>query len=229
MTTERVLRKTWDLFQKQWQFVALVSLISFGVSLVLVLVMGGSLAAGLGGLFAGSSGTDLPFGSLLSGVGLASLGLGALVALLVTPWLTGASAHAGKLALEGKTSSPWQPFQAALQQYGTYLLLTIVLGIALGIGFTLFIIPGLILAVLLGLSPTIVAFEGVGVNQALQRAWTIGRTHFWTILLVGVIVAAASLVLSLVLGWMPLVGSYVSALLGTFGALTLAVIYTEAK
>jgi len=228
MTTETVLRKSWDLFTKHWQFVALVSLIAFAVNAVLAVLMGGSVAGGLAGMMA-SSGADAGFNSLFTTAGLASLGFGAIVTLLVAPLLAGAEAQAGRAIVDGKIGSPVQPFQAALSKYGTYLLLGIVLAIALGIGFALLLIPGVILAVLLGLAPTIVAFEGVGVGEALQRAWALGLKHFWTILLVGAIVAAVSFALSLVLAWVPLASGYVATVVITFGAIVLAVIYTESK
>lgn len=229
MTTEVILRKTWALVVKQWQYIALVSLISFGVSIILTLLATGSVAGGLGGLAAGSMSSDFPFASLLSGAGLASLGIGAILSLLVLPWLTGASAHIGKQVVTGETTQVWQPFSNALRHYVTYLLLTIVLGIGLGIGFMLLVIPGIILGVLLGLSPTIVAFEGVGVNEALAKAWTLGLRHFWTILLVGVIVAAAAFILGLLLGWVPILGGYVATVAATIGTVALAVLYTESK
>lgn len=229
MTTEVVLKKTWALVQKHWQYLALVSLIVFVINILMAVVMGGSVAGGLAGIMSGSGDDSLGMGSLFTAAGMASLGLGVIVTILVTPLLTGASAHVGKLVFEGKTGSPLAPFQTALTQYVTFLLLTIVIGIALMIGFTLLIIPGVILAVLMGMAPTIAAFEGATVGTSLQKAWALGLKHFWTILLVGVVIAALSFVLSLVLALVPWLSAYASALTATVGAVAMAVIYAEAK
>lgn len=229
MTTETVLRKSWDLFLKHWQYLALVALVSFAINAVLAVIMGGSVAGGLGGMMAANRGGNVGMSGLFTAAGLASLGFGAIVTLLVTPLITGAMAHAGRQVVEGKTGSAAQPFQKALAQYGTYLLLAVILGAALSIGFTLLVIPGVILAVLLGLAPTIVAFEGAGVADALKKAWELGMKHFWTMLLVGVIIGVTYFVLMLVFALIPLVSGYFATLVATFAALALSVIYTEAK
>src|SRR5690606_16193257 len=107
-------------------------------------------------------------------------------------------------------------------QYVTFLLLSIALAIVLGIGFMLLIIPGVILAVLLAFSPMAVAVDGLGVGDALKRAWDLGLKHFWTIFLVGLVVAVVSFVLGLVTAPIPFVSTYLSMVVGVYGAIALA-------
>lgn len=230
MSTEAILKQAWDITQKQWKFVALVALVGFGINIVLAMLIAGSVAGGMGGLMMASNFTDASsVSTLFGGAGLATMGVGMLIAALVAPWLTGATAHAGKLALQGSTDNAWAPYQAALGQYVTFLLLSIVLAVALGLGFMLLIIPGVILAVLLALSPMAVAVDNLGVGDALKKAWNLGLKHFWTILLVGVVVAVVSFVLGLVTSPIPLVSTYLSMVVSVYGAIALAAMYKAAR
>jgi len=79
--------------------VALVALVGFAINIVLAMLIAGSVAGGLGGLMASSAATDMSLSAVLGGAGLATMGVGMLIAALVAPWVTGATAHAGKLAL----------------------------------------------------------------------------------------------------------------------------------
>lgn len=228
MDVEKILKESWELTQKHWKFVAIVALIAFGINIVLAMVIAGSVAGGLGGLALSTAGTDLATG-VLGGAGLAALAFGAIVTLLVAPWITGATAHAGKMVVENKTANNWAPYQAALGQYVTFLLLSIVLAVALGIGFMLFILPGIVLAVMLAMSPMAVAVDNASVGDALKASWNIGLKHFWTILLVGVIIAVVSFVLGLVTSFIPVLPTYLSMVVGVYGAIALALMYKAAK
>ncbi len=230
MSTESVLRKSWEIFQKHWQFLALVALIGFGVTVLLGALITGSVLGGLGGILVGREVESLTATTLLTGAGLASLGVGTLALILLLPWLIGASVHAAKLALAGSAAtSAWAPYQASWKQYLTYLPLSIVMGIALIVGFSLLLIPGIILAVLLGLAPIVVAYENASVGDALKQAWRLGLAHFWTILLALAVVSAVAMIASLLAAPVPALGTYVSSLFAVVGAIPLAVIYTETK
>ncbi len=226
MDIGKILTEAWSVYVKNIQFLAVVALISFAVTVAVAWLLVSTGLAGAGALSLSDAAT-YP-GQLLAGVSAGAIGLSILIMLLVTPWLTGANVFAAKLALEQTKENAWVPFQLALKHYLTFLLLTIVLGIVLGIGFMLLVIPGIILAVLFAFSPYVVVAEGAGVSTALSKGWQLGVKHFWTVLVVGIIITVGALVLSVVFGWIPMLGQYVAALVGLFYAVTLAVMYRHA-
>lgn len=95
------------------------------------------------------------------------------------------------------------------------------------VGFILLIVPGIIaLAGLLPLMAVIVA-EGRTGTDALKRAWELTQGHKGTLAVLVILAIVASMIASLVLGWLPLVGDAlagavggaISALLAIAGAL----------
>ena len=68
-----------------------------------------------------------------------------------------------------------------------------------GIGFVLLIIPGIIAMVFLILTPTIAAFEGVGVGAALERSNNLTRGHrasiFGSLLMIGIVTILVAAIL----------------------------------
>lgn len=95
------------------------------------------------------------------------------------------------------------------------------------VGFVLLVVPGIIaLAGLLPLMAVIVA-EGRTGTDALKRAWELTKGHKGTLAVLVILSIVASMLASLVLGWIPLiggplaggVGGAISALLATAGAL----------
>src|SRR3989338_7804992 len=127
MDAERILREAWRVIQREWRFLCLVALIIFSADILLALLVGGTFAGGWSGLIAALAAKSVTLKSALGSEAGVRIGLGLLMAMLLAPLLTGISAHAGKLALDGKTKDVAAPFHAALKQYVTFLLLSIVL------------------------------------------------------------------------------------------------------
>jgi hypothetical protein len=73
----------------------------------------------------------------------------------------------------------------------------LVLGLAVGIGFLLLIVPGLVLAVALCFAPLFLIDRGVGIFGALQGCWELSSGYRWRIggLLVLIVLAAIPIVL----------------------------------
>jgi uncharacterized membrane protein len=66
-----------------------------------------------------------------------------------------------------------------------YIVASIIASIAIGIGFMLLIVPGVLLAIRLGFFPYIIVDEGAGPVEALQRSWELTRGSFWHLLGLG--------------------------------------------
>ncbi|MBI2048750.1 MAG: hypothetical protein HYT30_02375 [Parcubacteria group bacterium] len=89
----------------------------------------------------------------------------------------------------------WAP-----QFFWKYLGASLIISVIEIIGFTLLIIPGIIAAVLLLFAPFIVVSRGSAPLEAIKESYTIGKHHFFTILLLIIAVAAANIAGALLLG-----------------------------
>jgi hypothetical protein len=64
----------------------------------------------------------------------------------------------------------------------SYLLVSLVVGILTFLGTILFIIPGIMIAMALGLAPLAMIFEGKDVGASLQRSRDLTRNNRWRLL-----------------------------------------------
>ena len=95
------------------------------------------------------------------------------------------------------------------------LVVSIIYGLAVGIGTVLFIVPGLFLAVSLVFAQPAVILEDAGVIEALKRSWSLTSGNRLKLFGLGVIVAILSGVVGGVIGlfgaFVPVLGDLVSA------------------
>ncbi len=135
-----------------------------------------------------------------------------------------------------RDSSPGQLLQAAVPVLGQLMLLAIVAGIGIAIGFVLIIVPGLILMTWWAVAAPVVVLERPGVFAALRRSRELVRGNAWQVFgvlmvlvigvaLVGFVIdgiaasasSAAGLVVRVVIG----------VLTAPFGALAAGVLYFQ--
>src|SRR5439155_19556398 len=96
------------------------------------------------------------------------------------------------------------------------LLVSILVGLAVGIGFLLLIIPGIILLGFFAVSVPAVVVENRRGTDAMRRSWDLVSSNFWHVL--GVIVVAAILT-GIVSGIVSAIGGSNSVLRLIFGAI----------
>lgn len=108
--------------------------------------------------------------------------------LVVTPFLTAAVARASAdLYLNRPVTVP-DVYRAAMKRFWSILGALILLSLAIAGGFILLIVPGIIFAVRLVLSPVPVMLEGAGPGRALGRSWQLSRGNFWRMVGLGMLV-----------------------------------------
>ena len=91
---------------------------------------------------------------------------------------------------------------------------SIIYGLAVGIGTILFIIPGIFLAVSLIFAQVAVVIEDAGVIEAFQRSWSLTSGNRLQLFFLGFLVFVVAFVLGLVgmfVGFIPVIGDLVSA------------------
>jgi len=81
---------------------------------------------------------------------------------------------------------------AAELNYGRLIAIDVVYVVLVALGLTLFVVPGVLAFVYLGLAAPVVEMEGRTVRGALRRSWRLVRGHFWLVLAVLVPIEVAS-------------------------------------
>jgi hypothetical protein len=183
MQPGQVYSEAWDLYKRFWQHFVPIALVIFLIvavaSLLLVLTMGW-----VGAIFA------------------------ALFSLVGTFWLQGAIAEAvadvrdGRVDLSiGETINRVSPRVARLGAAG------LVAALGIGLGLVLLIVPGLLLLTWWILIAPVIVLERRGVFESFGRSRELVRGHGWNVfgaILIGIgISIVASIVINLVLVWLP--------------------------
>jgi hypothetical protein len=121
------------------------------------------------------------------GATLAALAISIIIsAILQAALLRGAAQGTIGDPVDINTSYRW-----GLSRFGSVLLVSILVGLSVAIGFILLIIPGIFLLVMLAVSVPAVVVENKRGTDAMRRSWDLVKGHFWHVL--GVIVVAALL------------------------------------
>ncbi|HEX6263602.1 MAG TPA: glycerophosphoryl diester phosphodiesterase membrane domain-containing protein [Actinomycetota bacterium] len=104
-----------------------------------------------------------------------------LISFVVSQLATGAGTHAVVSAVAGGEPGVGVSYRAALGRLGSLLLATLLMGLAVGVGFVLFIIPGFIVLVrLIATIPAVVVERATG-GRALSRSWELVRGRSWPV------------------------------------------------
>ncbi len=75
----------------------------------------------------------------------------------------------------------------AFYNYWNAVLASLLVGVIVGIGFVLLIVPGIIFACKLAFTPYLVVDRGMKVIDAVEESWRMTRGHAWKVFLVGLL------------------------------------------
>jgi hypothetical protein len=208
-----VLSGAWNVFARHWMALCTgllvvgclvgVPLMGLYVVGVLVAVAGSSAVASHGGPDPGTA------------MALAMLGLlaGAIpIIFLLTPIFAARLLRMSLTAVRGGTPAVGDLFRGETR-YGAMLALMLLQGLLIGLGYLLFIVPGVILAIGLYFSAFLVVDQRMGAVDAMKASWELTRGRkgevFGTVLVFGLVAAGCGLV--------PLVGHFVGYALMMLG------------
>lgn len=123
-----------------------------------------------------------------------------IISLVATTLFTGMVVELVADIQDGRRdSSPGQLLRAATPVLGQLILVGIVAGIGIVIGFVLIIVPGLILITIWSVAAPVVVLENPGVFAALRRSRELVRGNGWqvfgVIVVVYILVAVVSLII----------------------------------
>ena len=126
--------------------------------------------------------TDAEFQAMTTQLVLVTLVFVAVQLLIAQPFLVAAISRAAADAYLGERVTLGQTLRYALSRLPAILWVTIITLIVTTIGFILLIIPGIIAAVRLTLTPAVVVVEDVRGTKAVGRSWRLTDGHFWRVL-----------------------------------------------
>ena len=123
------------------------------------------------------------------------------VSLFAGTWLMGLLMHAAVTSISsGRKPSLNESLTQSLRVYFPLLLLCLLLGVVIGLGFLLLIIPGLVLIVMFWVAVPALIVERRGILESFRRSRELTAGHRWSVFLVFVSEILVTIVLASVLG-----------------------------
>jgi len=132
--------------------------------------------------------TDTSFGVLIAGAIV-----GALIAVVISAVLQAAIMRGAALASVGDPLDVEASYRYGFRRLGSVILISLLVGIAVAVGFVFFIIPGVIFLVKFSVSIPALVVEDRRGTDAMSRSWNITKGFFWHalgVIVVGYIVTA---------------------------------------
>jgi hypothetical protein len=142
--------------------------------------------------------SDRTFAAVVAGSIIA-----ALVTIIISAVLQAATMRAAALATIGDPVDVEASYRWGFKRFGSVLLVAVLVGIVVAIGFVLLVIPGIIFLTLLSVSIPALVIENRRGTDAMKRSWELASGNFWHVL--GVVVVA----------W--LIAAVVSGIIGAIG------------
>lgn len=199
-------------------------IISLAVILPMFLIsMLGSMLL-IGFLSAGYYGSEAGLAAVF-GAGTAFTLVMSLIGLIGGSVLTGALVHAADKQISGDTVSFGGSYKAAFAKWVPLLLVTLVVGLAVGVGSMLLIIPGLVAAFFLCLAPLAVMLENAGLGSALGRSCSLALKAPGEIIVIALIAFVASFILALI----PVLGWFLGLLVAPWAVIALTLAFKKAQ
>jgi len=201
-----VISGAWAVFTRQWMPLCVGMLIAGLIVAVpmIVLYVVGMFAVVAATSAAGSGGDPDAAGVIAVATFGGMFGAMMLVMCLVMPLFTGRLLRMGLTAVRGGTPTVGDLFTGEMR-YGSMLALTLLQGMLIGVGYMLFVVPGVILALGLYFSAYLVIDQRMGAVDAMKASWklTTGRKGevFVVMLVFGLLSAAC--------GMIPFVGHFI--------------------
>ena len=123
------------------------------------------------------------------------------VSVFAGTWLMGLLIHAAVTSISsGRKPSLNESLTQSLRVYFPLLLLSLLLGVVIGFGILLLIVPGLVLITMFWVAGPALVVERRGILESFRRSRELTAGHRWSVFLVFVSEILVSIVLAVVLG-----------------------------
>lgn len=214
----------WGLFRLDWGPLAVTALIAAVIVGVVRAIVGVSLDgwAGLGGITLGLPGAG--FGSVMA----FTLVVG-VVTVLAYSWMYAVTFHMILRRVRDDRPAEYADMQS-FDQIGAFAVAAVVLGVIIGIGFLLFVVPGLIFVTLWVFALPLIGDRRIGVGEAMSEskdmAKRLGYLTTFVTWLVGVIVVGVVVGL---LSVIPVIGFIIGLVAAPFTVAYVVSMYFQAQ
>jgi hypothetical protein len=138
-----------------------------------------------------------------AGVTIVGLLVGAAIGIIIWAVLQAAILRGAAQATIGDTVDIEASYRWGLARFGSVLLVALLVGIVVAVGFLLLIIPGFIFLVFLSVSEPALIVENRRGTEAMSRSWNLVRGHFWHAL---VVILVAAIITGVIQGILSAIG-----------------------
>jgi hypothetical protein len=128
------------------------------------------------------------------------LAIGIIFGLVINAVLQAAIMRGAALASVGDPLDVEASYRYGFRRLGSVILISVLVGLAVGVGLILLIIPGIIFAVKFSVSIPALVVEDRRGTDAMSRSWNITKGFFWHVLGVWVLAFLVQMVVGFVLG-----------------------------
>jgi hypothetical protein len=197
-----ILNAAFTLYKEKWQqFFVIIAIVAVPLSIIQYFItdqfLTGTLSTRVnqatGQVEVVTSGSSL--GRLIGG----SILLG-LIAVLIVNVMQGAISRAAAGSVVGMPIDTEASYSYGIARLGSIILIGLLTGLAVGIGFIFLVIPGLFLLVKFAVSIPALVVEDKRGTKAMGRSWELTAGHFWhvagTVLLAAIITGIVSGILT---------------------------------
>lgn len=172
------------------------------------------ISAFLGGVvFAPDTHTETIFGQTVevstrsATVGIFAALIGVVIAVIISAVLQAALIRGAAQASIGDAVDIDASYKWGFARFGSVLLISILVGLAVLGGLILFIIPGLILIVMFAVAIPALVVENRKGTEAMGRSWNLVKGHFWHVV---VVILVAAIIAGVVSGIINGIGTAIS-------------------
>jgi hypothetical protein len=149
------------------------------------------------------SGVVVDYAGRSWGANLLVASIGALIAIIISAILQAAILRAAAQATIGDPVDVEASYRYGFKRLGSVILLSLLVGLIVAVGFILLIVPGIIFLVFLSASIPVLIVENRRGTEAMSRSWNLVKGHFWHAL---VVILVAALIVGVVSGIIGAIG-----------------------
>jgi hypothetical protein len=163
--------------------------------------------------------------------------IGLIIAVISSSALQAAIIRAAAQTTVGDPVDVSESYRFGFAHFGSVLVASILVGIVVGVGLILLIVPGVIFFTMLAVTIPVVVIERKGVTDAMSRSWALAKGNFWhvlgTLVVTFIITGIVSAIITAIggsnwfLAW--IFGSIAQIIAAPFSALVAVLLYLDLR
>jgi MFS family permease len=232
MDIGRCFKDAWNLLMKDLAPLIVAAIIGAVVIGVVALVMGAVVGGAMfsNGLSINADTNEITSGDVNWGLFAVAVLVISIVALVVGGWEYSTLLRIMLRRVREDRVASMDDLRLGLEGLGGFIVALLVLGILIGIGFVLLVIPGVILMTIWAYALVRIADKGSGLGAAMSESTALAKAPGYVMTFVTLLVGGiAYAVISGILGMIPVVGQILSAFVGLYMIAYVVAMYFQAS